>query len=83
MHRLIRTTDISLCPESQNPIYRQSHFTYTVPLKENNTLPVNTLQKRRMIANDPLKVLSNTRSTWLGGRLKPAVLLVNSRISLS
>ena len=40
-------------------------------------------QKRRMIANDPLKVVSNTQSTWLSGKLKPAELLVNSRISLS
>ena len=30
MHRLIRTTDISLCPESQTPIYRQSRFTDTL-----------------------------------------------------
>ena len=40
-------------------------------------------QKRRMIANDPLKVVSNTQSTWLSGKLKPAELLLNSRISLS
>ena len=36
-----------------------------------------------MIANDPLKVLSNTQSTWLSGKLKPAEQIVNSRISLS
>ena len=36
-----------------------------------------------MIASDPFKVLSNTQSTWLSGKLKPAELLVNSRISLS